>query len=70
MHVRDLGTGIAVAIGITVVNTLATALLAIDDDDFYYRNVLKRAARRHRRGRRSPTCPASTSSRSTGSPTT
>ena len=47
MHVRDLGTGIAVAIGITIVNTLATALLAIDDDDFYYRNVLKRAARRH-----------------------
>jgi uncharacterized membrane protein YvlD (DUF360 family) len=47
MHVRDLGAGIAVAIGITVVNTLATALLAIDDDDFYYRNVLKRAARHH-----------------------
>ena len=47
MHVRDLGTGIAVAVGITVVNTLATSLLAIDDDDFYYRNVLKRAARRH-----------------------
>ncbi len=46
MHVRDLGTGVAVAIGITIVNTLATALLAIDDDDFYYRNVLKRAARR------------------------
>src|SRR5687767_11537836 len=46
MHVRDLGTGIAVAIGITVVNTFTTALLAIDDDDFYYRNVLKRAARR------------------------
>ncbi|MDQ2676951.1 MAG: phage holin family protein [Actinomycetota bacterium] len=47
MHVRDLGTGIAVAIGVTIVNTLTTSLLAIDDDDFYYRNVLKRAARRH-----------------------
>ncbi len=47
MHVRDMGTGMAVAIGITIVNTFATALLAIDDDDFYYRNVLKRAARRH-----------------------
>ncbi len=46
MHVADLGTGVAAAIGITIVNTLATALLAIDDDDFYYRNVLKRAARR------------------------
>ncbi|MDX6586860.1 MAG: hypothetical protein QOI31_1333 [Solirubrobacterales bacterium] len=50
MHVRDLGTGIAVAIGITLVNTFATALLAIDDDDFYYRNVLKRAAQRQREG--------------------
>jgi len=47
MHVRDLGTGIAVAIGVTLVNTFATSLLAIDDDDFYYRNVLKRMARRH-----------------------
>ena len=47
IHVRDLGTGIAVAIGITIVNTLATSLFAIDDDDFYYRNVLKRQARRH-----------------------
>ena len=47
MHVDSLGAGIAVAIGITVVNTLATSLLAIDDDDFYYRNVLKRQARRH-----------------------
>ncbi len=46
MHVEDLGTGIGVAIGITVVNTLVTSLLAIDDDDFYYRNVLKRQARR------------------------
>ena len=46
MHVRDLGTGIAVAIGITIANTFTTSLLAIDDDDFYYRNVLKRMARR------------------------
>ena len=27
-------TGIVVAIGLTVVNTLVTSLLAIDDDDF------------------------------------
>ena len=46
MHVRDLAAGIAVAIGITIANTLTTSLLAIDDDDFYYRNVLKRMARR------------------------
>jgi uncharacterized membrane protein YvlD (DUF360 family) len=47
MHVDGVGAGIVVAIGITVVNTLATSLLALDDDDFYYRNVLKRQARRH-----------------------
>jgi uncharacterized membrane protein YvlD (DUF360 family) len=46
MHVRTLGAGIAVAIGITVVNTLVTSLLAIDDDDFYYRNVIRRQGRR------------------------
>ncbi len=50
MHVRDLVAGIAVAIGVTIANTLATSLLAIDDDDFYYRNVLKRAARRQSDG--------------------
>jgi len=47
MHVDGLGAGIAVALAITIVNTLATSLLAIDDDDFYYRNVLKRQARKH-----------------------
>jgi uncharacterized membrane protein YvlD (DUF360 family) len=46
MHVNSLGAGIAVAIGITVVNTLVTSLLAIDDDDFYYRNVIRRQGRR------------------------
>jgi uncharacterized membrane protein YvlD (DUF360 family) len=47
MRVEGIGTGIAVAIGVTVANTLTTSLLALDDDDFYYRNVLKRQARRH-----------------------
>ncbi len=46
-RVDDLGTGIAVAIGITIANTLITSLLAIDDDDFYYRNVIRRQARRN-----------------------
>ena len=46
LHVDSLGAGIAVAIGITVVNTLTTSLLAIDDDDFYYRNVIRRQGRR------------------------
>ena len=42
IEVRDLGTGIAAAIGLTIANTLVTSLLAIDDDDFYYRNVIRR----------------------------
>ena len=46
IEVRNLGSGIAVAIGLTVINTLVTALLAIDDDDFYYRNVIRREGRR------------------------
>jgi uncharacterized membrane protein YvlD (DUF360 family) len=44
--IDNLWTGVVVAIAITVVNTLAGSLLAIDDDDFYYRNVIKRQARR------------------------
>jgi uncharacterized membrane protein YvlD (DUF360 family) len=47
MTVDGLGAGIVVAIAITVVNTLATSLLAIDDDDFFYRNVIRRQGRRH-----------------------
>ena len=31
---------------LTVVNTVVTSLLGIDDDDFYYRNVIQRAAAR------------------------
>ena len=46
IEVRNLGSGIAVAIGLTVINTLVTALLAIDDDDFYYRNVIRREGKR------------------------
>src|SRR4051794_1333618 len=43
--IAGLGEGVAVAFGLTVVNTLITSLLAIDDDDFWYRNVVKRRAR-------------------------
>ncbi len=53
----SLFAGIVVALGMTVVNTAATSLLAIDDDAFWYRNVVKRQAgrighaRAHRRAR-------------------
>jgi uncharacterized membrane protein YvlD (DUF360 family) len=46
MKVDDLLTGVLVAIGLTVVNTLLTSLLAIDDDDFWYRNAVRRQAKR------------------------
>jgi uncharacterized membrane protein YvlD (DUF360 family) len=48
LEVSGLGVGIVVALGLTVVNTLVTSLLAIDDDDFWYRNIVKRRARRLR----------------------
>jgi uncharacterized membrane protein YvlD (DUF360 family) len=38
--------GIVAAFVLTVVNTVVTSLLGIDDDDFYYRNVIQRAAAR------------------------
>ena len=44
--IHGVATGVVVAIAITAVNTLATSLLAIDDDDFYFRNVIRRQARR------------------------
>src|SRR5215204_7348184 len=34
--VSGLSSGILVVIGLTVINTLVTSLLGIDDDDFYY----------------------------------
>jgi uncharacterized membrane protein YvlD (DUF360 family) len=45
-HIASLGAGIVVAFVLTVVNTAVTSLLAIDDDDFWYRNVVQRRARR------------------------
>jgi uncharacterized membrane protein YvlD (DUF360 family) len=46
LTVSTLFAGIVVALGVTVVNTAVTSLLAIDDDSFWYRNVVKRQARR------------------------
>jgi uncharacterized membrane protein YvlD (DUF360 family) len=46
LHVDSLGAAIATAIVLTVVTTAATSLLAIDDDEPFFRNVVKRQARR------------------------
>jgi uncharacterized membrane protein YvlD (DUF360 family) len=48
LEVSRFGVGVVVAFGLTVVNTALTSLLAIDDEDFWYRNVVKRRARRLR----------------------
>src|ERR687898_3111971 len=44
--VSGLLSGIIVVVGLTLTNTLVTSLLGIDDDDFFFRNVIKRQARR------------------------
>jgi len=46
LEVKSLVGGIVVALAITVVTTAATALLAVDDDSFWYRNVVRRYSRR------------------------
>jgi uncharacterized membrane protein YvlD (DUF360 family) len=46
LDVKSIWSGIALTIGITVINTLVTTMLAIDDDDFYYRSVTRRVANR------------------------
>jgi uncharacterized membrane protein YvlD (DUF360 family) len=50
LHVDGLLPAIAVAFILTVVNLIASSLLAIDDDSFYYRNVVRRRARRKSKG--------------------
>jgi len=44
--VDSIWSGVAVAVGLTLVNTVITTLLAIDDDDFYYRQVVRQLAER------------------------
>ncbi len=43
-EVDSIWSGVAVTVGLTLVNTVFTTLLAIDDDDFYYRQVVRRLA--------------------------
>jgi uncharacterized membrane protein YvlD (DUF360 family) len=44
--VDDVWTGVAVVVGLTVLTALLTSLLAIDEDESWYRNVVRRQARR------------------------
>ncbi len=45
-YVDNLWTAILTALGMTAVNTIASALLTIDDDNSYYRNVVRRRMKR------------------------
>ncbi|GIK54435.1 MAG: phage holin family protein [Chloroflexi bacterium] len=45
-EVASVGTAIWIALGLTAVNTIASSLLTIDDDNSYYRNVVKRRAKK------------------------
>lgn len=44
-EITGVGAGIAVALGVTALTALTHSLLAIDDDDSWYRNVVRRQAR-------------------------
>lgn len=45
-YIDDLLSGVALVFGITIVNTLVTELLAVDDDETFFRNVVKKAAKK------------------------
>ncbi|HZB05030.1 MAG TPA: phage holin family protein [Thermoleophilaceae bacterium] len=44
--IEDVWTGVGLAIGLTLITTILASLLAIDEDDSWYRNVVRRQARR------------------------
>ncbi|MBJ7247611.1 MAG: phage holin family protein [Thermoleophilia bacterium] len=47
IDVTSFWTAMIVAFLLTLTNTIVTSLFGIDDDDFYYRNVIRRQARKH-----------------------
>lgn len=47
LTVDNIWWAMAMAVGVTIINTITHQMLAIDDADTYYRNVIKRLAKRH-----------------------
>jgi len=45
-HLSSFATGIIVALGLSVVNTVTASLLALSDEDSVYRNITRRMAKR------------------------
>jgi uncharacterized membrane protein YvlD (DUF360 family) len=52
-EIKDVWTGVGVALGMALLTTLLASLLAIDEDESWYRNVVRRQAKR--RGDRTET---------------
>ena len=46
VQISGLWTAVVVALGLTLINNTVTLFLGIDDDDLYYREVIKRHARK------------------------
>ena len=45
-QVNNLGSAILLAVGLAIINTILSSLLTIDDDNSYYRNVVRRRMKR------------------------
>lgn len=45
-EVADLGTAMLTALGMTIINLIASSMLTIDDDGFFYRNIVRRRMKR------------------------
>jgi len=48
-HVENLLAAIVLTLGLTIINTILSSLLTIDDDASWYRNVLRRRIRRQKK---------------------
>ena len=48
IDISDWGTAIVAALVLALANTMLTGLLTLDDEDVYYRRIIRRAARRVR----------------------
>ena len=70
VHVDGLFEAVVVTLGLTLITTLVGGVLALDRGDLWYRHVVRRQAKRAQAGREDRRARASSSSRSTGSPTT
>ena len=67
LSVDSFWSALGVALVASAVTVVLDVIFGTNDDDTYTLRVIQRIARRSGRARRRPTCPGSSSSRSTGS---